>query len=88
MNLPALFIILLLSLVLIRGVKGSSLLNTIIVIIKVGIVLMFIGFGWSYINAENYVPYIPQYYRYCLVNVGVYFRLMLTVKQWTTIRIH
>ncbi len=59
MNLPALFIILLLSLVLIRGVKGSSMLNSIIVIIKVGIVLLFIAFGWSYINPENYTPYIP-----------------------------
>jgi APA family basic amino acid/polyamine antiporter len=59
MNLPALFIILLLSFVLIRGVKGSSLLNAIIVIIKVGIVLLFIGIGWSYINPENYEPYIP-----------------------------
>jgi APA family basic amino acid/polyamine antiporter len=59
MNLPAMFIILLLSVVLIKGVKGSSLLNSIIVIIKVGIVLLFIGFGWSYINPENYVPYIP-----------------------------
>lgn len=58
-NLPALFIILLLSLVLIRGVKGSSLVNSIIVIIKVGIVLLFIGFGWSYINPANYDPYIP-----------------------------
>lgn len=59
MNLPAVFIILLLSLVLVRGVKGSSLVNSIIVIIKVGIVLLFIGFGWSYINGENFVPYIP-----------------------------
>jgi basic amino acid/polyamine antiporter, APA family len=59
-NLPALFIILLLSLVLIRGVKGSSIVNTIIVIIKVGIVLLFIGFGWSYINPANYTPYLPQ----------------------------
>lgn len=59
MNIPAMFIILLLSLVLIRGVKGSSLVNSIIVIIKVGIVLLFIGFGWSYINPDNYTPYIP-----------------------------
>jgi APA family basic amino acid/polyamine antiporter len=59
-NLPALFIILLLSLVLIRGIKGSSLVNTIIVIIKVGIVLLFIGFGWSYINPANYTPYLPD----------------------------
>ncbi|MBT1688659.1 amino acid permease [Dawidia soli] len=59
-NLPALFIILVLSLVLIRGVKGSSLVNTIIVIIKVGIVLLFIGFGWTYINPANYTPYLPD----------------------------
>jgi APA family basic amino acid/polyamine antiporter len=59
MNIPALFIILLLSLVLVRGVKGSSLVNSIIVVIKVAIVLLFIGFGWSYINPENYTPYIP-----------------------------
>lgn len=59
MNLPALFIILLLSFVLIRGVKGSSLVNGIIVIVKVGIVLLFIGFGWSYINPDNFTPYIP-----------------------------
>lgn len=60
MNLPAMFIILLLSVVLVRGVKGSSFVNSIIVIIKVGIVLLFIGFGWSYINPANYVPYIPS----------------------------
>ena len=58
-NLPAIFIILLLSMVLIRGVKGSSLVNEIIVIVKVGIVLLFIGFGWSYINLQNFVPYLP-----------------------------
>lgn len=60
MNLPAVFIILLLSLVLIRGIKGSSFVNSIIVIVKVGIVLLFIGFGWSYINPANYEPYIPS----------------------------
>jgi APA family basic amino acid/polyamine antiporter len=60
MNLPAMFIILLLSLVLIRGVKGSSMVNGIIVIVKVGIVLLFIGFGWSHINPANYDPYIPS----------------------------
>ncbi len=59
MNLPAFLIILLLSVVLIRGVKGSSRVNSIIVIIKVSIVLLFICFGWSFINPENYHPYLP-----------------------------
>jgi basic amino acid/polyamine antiporter, APA family len=60
MNIPAVVIIFLLSIVLIRGVKGSSALNSIIVIVKVGIVLLFIGFGWQFINPDNYSPYIPE----------------------------
>ncbi len=59
MNAPALCIVVLLSLVLMRGVKGSSLLNSVIVVVKVSIVLLFIGFGWSFIHPANYTPYLP-----------------------------
>jgi basic amino acid/polyamine antiporter, APA family len=59
MNIPALCIIVLLSLVLMRGVKGSSFVNSIIVVVKISIVLLFIGFGWSYIQPANHQPYIP-----------------------------
>lgn len=59
-NIPALFIILLLTMVLIRGTKGSASLNSIIVIIKVAIVLIFIAIGWSYIRPENHTPFIPD----------------------------
>lgn len=59
-NIPALFIILLLTMVLIRGTKGSAALNSIIVIIKVAIVLIFIAIGWSYIRPENHTPFIPD----------------------------
>jgi len=62
-NLPALFIVILLSLVLIRGTKESANVNGIIVILKVAIVIAFILLGWSYINPVNHTPYIP-------VNVG------------------
>ena len=58
-NIPALFIVLLLTLVLIRGTKGSAALNSIIVIIKVAIVLIFIAVGWSFIRPENHTPFIP-----------------------------
>ncbi len=59
MNIPALFIILLLSLLLIRGTKESAYVNGIIVIAKVSIVVLFIAFGWSYINPVNHHPFIP-----------------------------
>jgi APA family basic amino acid/polyamine antiporter len=59
-NLPALFIVFLLTLVLIRGTKGSASLNSIIVVIKVAIVLIFIAIGWSFIRPENHTPFIPD----------------------------
>jgi len=59
-NLPALFIIILLSLVLIRGTKESATVNNMIVILKVAIVILFIVIGWGYINPANHTPYIPK----------------------------
>src|SRR5262245_15919312 len=59
MNVPALFIILALSLLLIRGTKESAIVNGLIVITKVAIVLMVIGFGWSFVDPGNHTPYIP-----------------------------
>lgn len=59
MNLPALFIILMLTMLLIRGTKESAFVNGIIVISKVAIVVLFIVLGWSYINPANHAQYIP-----------------------------
>lgn len=60
MNAPAIFIIFILTMLLIRGMKQSAWVNTFIVIIKVAIVCMFIMFGWSFINPANHTPYIPE----------------------------
>jgi APA family basic amino acid/polyamine antiporter len=61
MNLPALVILLLLTLLLIRGTQESALVNAVIVFIKVAIVLVFIAVGWQFINPENHTPYlIPE----------------------------
>src|SRR5207247_2629868 len=50
MNIPAVAILLVLTLLLIRGTKESALVNGLIVILKVSIVLLFIGVGWAFIN--------------------------------------
>src|SRR6187551_184952 len=59
-NLPAVFIIVLMSLLLIRGTKESATVNGFIVALKVAVVLVFIFLGWKYINNDNYNPYIPD----------------------------
>lgn len=61
MNLPALFILLLLTLLLIKGTQESAMVNAVIVFIKVAIVLIFIAVGWQFINSANHTPYmIPE----------------------------
>ena len=59
-NLPAALIVIIVTSIIIRGTKGSALVNAIIVSLKVGVVLVFIAVGWSFINPQNYHPYIPQ----------------------------
>ena len=59
MNIPALFILLVMSLLLARGIAESAFVNTIIVITKVTIVVMVIILGWGFINPVNHTPYIP-----------------------------
>ena len=60
MNVPALFIVAAMSLLLIRGMKESAFVNGIIVITKVAIVILIIAFGWSFIDPANHTPYIPE----------------------------
>src|SRR6186713_1232123 len=57
-NLPAVFIIVLMSLLLIKGTKESAFVNGFIVALKVTVVLVFIFLGWRYINNGNYDPYL------------------------------
>ncbi|MGZ3753255.1 MAG: amino acid permease, partial [Mucilaginibacter sp.] len=60
-NLPALFILFLLSALLIKGTQESATVNAVIVFIKVAIVLVFIAIGWQFINPAHHTPYlIPE----------------------------
>src|SRR5690606_37838395 len=59
-NLPAIFIVCILSLLLVRGIKESATVNNFLVIIKVAVVLMFIILGWKFVNPEFHTPFIPE----------------------------
>ena len=59
-NLPAVLIIVLMSLLLMKGTQESAFVNSIIVGLKICVVLVFIFLGWKYINNDNYHPYIPD----------------------------
>jgi len=59
LNLPAMVLIVLLTTLLVIGIKESARFNNVIVYLKVAIVLLVIGFGLQYVKAENWTPFIP-----------------------------
>lgn len=58
-NLPAIFIIVAVSIVLIIGISESARLNGAIVALKVFIVMLVIGLGFAFVNKGNLTPFIP-----------------------------
>ncbi|MBP1662869.1 MAG: amino acid/polyamine/organocation transporter, superfamily [Bacteroidetes bacterium] len=58
-NFPAVFIVALMTTLLVVGIKESASFNNIIVLIKVTVILLFIGFGIAHINVDNWTPFIP-----------------------------
>ncbi|PTX94903.1 amino acid transporter [Spartobacteria bacterium LR76] len=58
-NLPAIFIVILMSGLLIKGIRESAVFNAVMVAVKVTVVLAFIAVGWSFINPANHAPFIP-----------------------------
>ena len=59
-NLPAMFVIALMSTLLVIGISKSSGFNNVIVFIKICVILLFIGFGLAHVNVQNLTPFIPE----------------------------
>jgi basic amino acid/polyamine antiporter, APA family len=59
-NLPAVLIILLMTSLLVVGIRESAKFNNIIVLVKIAVILLFIGFGIAYIVPSNWEPFIPE----------------------------
>ena len=59
-NVPAMFILALVTLLLLIGIRKSAGLNNVIVALKLGIIFLFILVGIAYINQQNWLPFIPE----------------------------
>src|SRR6476646_6320423 len=57
-NLPAMILIGLLTVILVIGIKESARFNNVIVFLKVAIVLLVIVFGFMFVNTANWHPFI------------------------------
>jgi amino acid transporter len=58
-NLPAVFVVLAVTMLLVLGVSESATVNNIIVAIKVTVILAFIAVGAFFVNTDNWHPFIP-----------------------------
>jgi APA family basic amino acid/polyamine antiporter len=65
LNFPAVFIAAMITTLLTIGISESATVNNFIVVIKITVILLFIGFGLTYIVPENLDPFIPE-------NTGVF----------------
>jgi APA family basic amino acid/polyamine antiporter len=59
LNVPAMLIVLAVTVILVRGIKESARFNTAIVFLKVAVVLAFIAFAAPYVKTENWHPFVP-----------------------------
>ena len=59
LNIPAMLLIALLTILLVIGIKESARFNNAAVIVKLVIVFLVIGFGFQYVNSANWSPFIP-----------------------------
>jgi basic amino acid/polyamine antiporter, APA family len=60
LNIPAMFIVALLSTLLVIGIRESANFNNVMVITKVAVIILFIGLGFMFVKSSNWHPFIPS----------------------------
>ena len=59
-NIPAFLIVMLLTVVLVRGIRESTETNNILVVLKIAAILAFVFVGMRFIHPANYHPFVPE----------------------------
>jgi basic amino acid/polyamine antiporter, APA family len=59
LNVPAVFVIILITCLLISGIQESTLVNSIIVAVKLAVVTAFLIFCFPHVKVSNWVPFVP-----------------------------
>jgi len=59
-DIPAFLVVMILTVILVRGIRESAKTNNIMVLIKIAAILLFVSFGASFIHTSNYHPFSPN----------------------------
>ena len=60
LNVPAMFIVAVITLLLVVGIKESATFNNVIVVIKLLVIFAFLAVGVCYLNKQNWIPFVPE----------------------------
>lgn len=60
LNVPAVVLVLIMTAILVVGIRESARFNNAIVFVKLAVILAVIGFGFMYVNTANWQPFIPE----------------------------
>lgn len=72
-NLPAVAIVAFLTVILVIGIKESTVFNNLMVAIKIGILFLFIAIGAFYIKPENWTPFAPNGWKGIMTGAALVF---------------
>lgn len=72
-DLPAILITLLITWILYLGIRESSITNNIIVVLKVGVIVLFIVLGISHVNLSNLTPFAPFGWKGIMAGAAIIF---------------
>ena len=59
-NIPAFLIVMILTVILVRGIRESAETNNVMVLLKIAAILLFIAVGSHYIHPGNWHPFYPE----------------------------
>ncbi|HEU4455780.1 MAG TPA: amino acid permease [Longimicrobium sp.] len=72
-NLPAVAIVMLITWILVIGIRESAWANTVMVILKLAILLFFIAMGAFWVRPENWTPFMPNGWNGVFVGASLIF---------------
>jgi basic amino acid/polyamine antiporter, APA family len=58
-NLPAMAVVVFVTVLLVLGIKGSALFNNIMVFVKVSAIIVFVSIGFAFVSIHHWHPFIP-----------------------------
>jgi APA family basic amino acid/polyamine antiporter len=73
LNLPAVVIVAVLSLLLVRGIKESSRVNGVMVVVKLAVILLFIALAVWYVKPANWHPFMPFGFKGVMMAAAIVF---------------